>query len=387
MEKAFAPFELVEIVGIEEDSRGRSCEDHPCCGEYLKLGDLVIFKSMFITTDEGVYERAIAVHIMDGDDVSCLVGFLPRFHLIRSDHYEDRVAKVTQFLSESELRCDRARSFHNRGMALATFLQPFVPPEETKREYRMKCEARNKLMQEKIRQEAKDCAPDEKMPKKLKEIPPMLLYSIAFITRFLSNMMVELEKPPLRSNFARPMLAVKSMIYYEDVQEDGSGTPVIQDVRQLTTKHLQLILRPLCATGSLSTYSNYTCRVKMAEMVKDSAIATTIDRSAHSLLEKEKVKTTKTTKENVLPHEEKKGKDSPWSAAEDAIYQKTLVAGKQHDEREEQFAKLIERKRLARNLTSDSPEDPASPIYGKACKHNPLPESPSDCSVNLLSRS
>jgi hypothetical protein len=28
---------LIEIVGIEESGRGRSCEEHKCCGDALAL--------------------------------------------------------------------------------------------------------------------------------------------------------------------------------------------------------------------------------------------------------------------------------------------------------------------------------------------------------------
>jgi hypothetical protein len=101
--KPFVPFELVDIVGIEEDGRGRSCEQHGCCGAMLRLGDLVTFKSMFISTEEGVYERALGVYLFNGEVVTCLVGFLPRFHLIRTDHYVDQVAKITKFMAKSEL--------------------------------------------------------------------------------------------------------------------------------------------------------------------------------------------------------------------------------------------------------------------------------------------
>ena len=35
---------LVEIVGIQEGGRGRSCEEHPTCGEALAIDSVVRFR-------------------------------------------------------------------------------------------------------------------------------------------------------------------------------------------------------------------------------------------------------------------------------------------------------------------------------------------------------
>ena len=39
---------LVEIVGIEESGRGRSCEEHSTCGSVLQLDTVVRFRSIQI---------------------------------------------------------------------------------------------------------------------------------------------------------------------------------------------------------------------------------------------------------------------------------------------------------------------------------------------------
>jgi hypothetical protein len=43
---------LVEIVGIEESGRGRSCEEHPVCGQVLALDSVVRFRSIRIVNGE-----------------------------------------------------------------------------------------------------------------------------------------------------------------------------------------------------------------------------------------------------------------------------------------------------------------------------------------------
>ena len=43
---------LIEIVGIEESGRGRSCEEHSVCGEALAIDSVVRFRSIQIINGE-----------------------------------------------------------------------------------------------------------------------------------------------------------------------------------------------------------------------------------------------------------------------------------------------------------------------------------------------
>eukprot|EP00533_Pseudo-nitzschia_delicatissima_P001832 CAMPEP_0116102218 /NCGR_PEP_ID=MMETSP0327-20121206/13229_1 /TAXON_ID=44447 /ORGANISM="Pseudo-nitzschia delicatissima, Strain B596" /LENGTH=101 /DNA_ID=CAMNT_0003594237 /DNA_START=34 /DNA_END=335 /DNA_ORIENTATION=+ len=92
---------LIEIVGIKDSSRGRSCEIHRCCGEALTIDSVVRFRSIQILNGD-VEETAIAVYwVTDGID-RCRVGFLPRECVQYKEQYEDRVAQVVEFLQHSE---------------------------------------------------------------------------------------------------------------------------------------------------------------------------------------------------------------------------------------------------------------------------------------------
>jgi hypothetical protein len=51
---------VVDLVGIEEPSRGRNCEVHDCCGLVLELDMVVRFRAIQIAV-EGKEESAIAV--------------------------------------------------------------------------------------------------------------------------------------------------------------------------------------------------------------------------------------------------------------------------------------------------------------------------------------
>jgi hypothetical protein len=200
-----------------------------------------------------------------------------------------------------------------------------------------------------------------------------------------------MEDPPSRSKYRIPQQVVTRMSYYSDKGKarDGTETPLFLDSRTATIKHLQFILRQLGAVGSLSTYKQYTCRVKLAQMAKDPTFYLP-DCKKTKPATKLPMKNNATTlsKENDLPRGGKKtGKDSPWSAEEE-IYEKTLTAGKRHAGFDEKFDKFIKTKRMNSDAPPDSPEYHWSP---KASAYKPmvLPESPdsSACSVALLSPS
>lgn len=73
------PFFSLEIVGLQGRTHGRSCHLHDCCGQFLKVGDVVRLKRACLhDTEAGTSEEAIkVVKIVQGTE-GCTVGFLPR---------------------------------------------------------------------------------------------------------------------------------------------------------------------------------------------------------------------------------------------------------------------------------------------------------------------
>ena len=70
---------IVDVVGIEEPSRGRSCEEHATCGDMLEVDNVVRFRAIQLLNDKNKEETAITAYwVTDGVD-RCQVGFLPRF--------------------------------------------------------------------------------------------------------------------------------------------------------------------------------------------------------------------------------------------------------------------------------------------------------------------
>eukprot|EP00977_Amphora_coffeiformis_P011672 scaffold2806_cov178-Amphora_coffeaeformis.AAC.1 len=60
--------ELIHIVGINASDRGRSCEEHECCGSVLEPDSLVRIRAVQIVVS-GEEETALAVYwVTDGED-------------------------------------------------------------------------------------------------------------------------------------------------------------------------------------------------------------------------------------------------------------------------------------------------------------------------------
>ncbi len=114
--------ETVEIVGLESSDRGRSCEQHDCCGlEVIKEDVVVRFRRVQVSYD-GKEEAAIAaIWVTDGID-QCRVGFLGK-HLVKHHHlYEGRLGQVTELYKNSESPAKRSKHHRNRGVALAAII-------------------------------------------------------------------------------------------------------------------------------------------------------------------------------------------------------------------------------------------------------------------------
>lgn len=72
------PYFSLEIVGLKVNSNGRQCHLHECCGEALRIGDVVKLVPTMLIGPDGSQEEAIkAVKIVQGTE-GCTVGFIPR---------------------------------------------------------------------------------------------------------------------------------------------------------------------------------------------------------------------------------------------------------------------------------------------------------------------
>jgi hypothetical protein len=124
---------VVDVLGIKEPGRGRSCEWHEVCGAALEIDSVVRFRSVQIEADgKDKEEAAIAVYwISDGID-RCRVGFLGRHLIKHKEKYDGKVAQVVSFLEESENKSERTRAHYCKGIARATIVGNPPSPEQKK---------------------------------------------------------------------------------------------------------------------------------------------------------------------------------------------------------------------------------------------------------------
>ena len=114
--------ELIDIVGIKASDRGRSCEEHACCGDVLEPDSLVRIRADQIVVC-GKEETALAVYwVTDGED-RCRVGFLRRHMVKHKKKYNGRVAQIVEiFSNKSESPSDRQKFHRSKGCCRAVLL-------------------------------------------------------------------------------------------------------------------------------------------------------------------------------------------------------------------------------------------------------------------------
>jgi hypothetical protein len=118
---------IVDIVGTEESSNGRSCKKHACCGCVLGINVVVRFRVVQLERPgdkEQPKAYAIAAyHVTEGID-SCKVDFLRR-HLLRyKEEYDGCIAQITEVMSDkSDSPSDRAKYKRNGGCCTAVLIE------------------------------------------------------------------------------------------------------------------------------------------------------------------------------------------------------------------------------------------------------------------------
>jgi hypothetical protein len=112
----------IEMVGLFGSSNGRNCERHQCCGQHIRLGDLVRLKRTVVSVSrngQASDEDAIAVVRIEDGVETCTVGFIPRVQMnapkvVRSIN---KLAFLAEIYDVSENRYIRGVAKRNCGMA------------------------------------------------------------------------------------------------------------------------------------------------------------------------------------------------------------------------------------------------------------------------------
>ena len=125
----------VDVYGIAEPSRGRSCEHHEHCGSVVQIDTVLRFRAIQIINSKDEEETAMAAYwVTDGYD-RCRVGFLPRYCLKHKIDFDGKLAQVSSLLSESANKAERNKSFRNRGVAVTSLIEVETDESASKRKY------------------------------------------------------------------------------------------------------------------------------------------------------------------------------------------------------------------------------------------------------------
>ena len=89
----------VEVVGIGELQRGRSCNKHNICGSQLCEGSYVCFHKTRFAWRGGDEEDVLEVFYLDSRIMGCKVGYLPKHLAARADRYEGLCARIVKIYS------------------------------------------------------------------------------------------------------------------------------------------------------------------------------------------------------------------------------------------------------------------------------------------------
>ena len=124
--------EIVEIVGINSNTNGRSCEEHHTCGCVLEEDTLVRLRKRQVYIN-GCEQSAAGVYwVSDGVD-RCLVGYLHRHQVKHLNKLEGALCQVTEIYSDNS---DSPTKWHkhkkNFGCAIAAIVSSNEPKKVTK---------------------------------------------------------------------------------------------------------------------------------------------------------------------------------------------------------------------------------------------------------------
>ena len=122
---------ILDIVGTAGVNRGRSCDEHKCCGAEVLQEDVVvrirkeqILVPDFIAGKGRMKERtALAVNwVSDGID-RCRVGFLPQAYVAQGNLWDGKLCQVVRVVEKNDPNKARRAKFHaNKGYARVTVI-------------------------------------------------------------------------------------------------------------------------------------------------------------------------------------------------------------------------------------------------------------------------
>jgi hypothetical protein len=92
----------LEIVGLHSNSNGHSCCQHKCCGEHVKVGDVLRLVKCVVTINSQAEEAVKLVKIEDSTNC-CTVSFVPRVFSLMISQFQNRTS-LPEFYSNTSYK-------------------------------------------------------------------------------------------------------------------------------------------------------------------------------------------------------------------------------------------------------------------------------------------
>lgn len=134
------PGVILDIVGTAGVDRGRSCDEHKCCGAMLQEDMVVRVRKEQILVPDYIAgkgnmkeETALTVNwVSDGID-RCRVGFLPRPYLVQARLWDGLLFQVVRVVTKNDpSQARRAKFYANKGYARVALISPLPLGLQTK---------------------------------------------------------------------------------------------------------------------------------------------------------------------------------------------------------------------------------------------------------------
>ena len=114
--------DTVEIVGVNSPANGRSCEEHPICGEVVIEDMVLCLRKVQVLINQQEESAVMAFLVLDGIDC-CHIGHHPKAYVKKWKQYEGALVQVVEVYSGDSDSPTKHQKFHrNHGLTVGVII-------------------------------------------------------------------------------------------------------------------------------------------------------------------------------------------------------------------------------------------------------------------------
>lgn len=123
---ALSELTVLDVIGVDNESDGRSCTSHAICGHFVTINSILVCKWAVQEFGEGPEECVQVWRVSPQDGLAnCHVGYIPRRYFKRNTpkEFENLVLEVSEDLRISDNSHERQRSHRNYGLVVCNIIR------------------------------------------------------------------------------------------------------------------------------------------------------------------------------------------------------------------------------------------------------------------------